>query len=212
MISARASSLNARRRHATSAGSWNLWHRTLVSGQGGRPCTGSGIGGKAFIARKPVDIGTSLNRRLRRTSFRGIVDVPVRSARSEIAVNLARCKYGRQGPGMTLVYKIFRAEEFEAFQAAGRTAGSPDDVRDGFVHFSTGAQVEETASRHFAGEAGLMLVCVDAGSLEDFLKWEPSRDGALFPHLYRDLRIEDVKFARALPLSDGRHMFEGRLG
>lgn len=112
---------------------------------------------------------------------------------------------------MTLIYKIFRAEEFEAFVATGRTAGSPDDARDGFVHFSTGAQAEETASRHFAGEDGLMLVCVDAGSLAEFLKWEPSRDGELFPHLYRDLRIEDVTFARELPLADGRHVFEGRL-
>ncbi len=112
---------------------------------------------------------------------------------------------------MTLIYKILRAEEFEAFEAAGRTTGSPDDVRDGFVHFSTGAQVEETASRHFAGEDGLMLVCVDAGPLAEFLKWEPSRDGALFPHLYRDLRFEDVIFARELPLADGRHMFEGSL-
>ncbi|MYK33381.1 MAG: DUF952 domain-containing protein [Boseongicola sp. SB0670_bin_30] len=112
---------------------------------------------------------------------------------------------------MTLIYKIFRAEEFEAFEEAGRTAGSPDDLRDGFVHFSTGAQVEKTASRHFAGEGGLMLVCVDAGLLDDFLKWEPSRDGALFPHLYSDLRIDDVIFAREVPLADGRHMFEGNL-
>lgn len=112
---------------------------------------------------------------------------------------------------MTLVYKIFRAEEFKAFEAAGRTAGSPDDVRDGFVHFSTREQVEDSAARHFAGEAGLTLACVDAGPLADSLKWEPSRDGALFPHLYRDLLIEDVKFARELPLSDGRHVFEGCL-
>ncbi len=110
---------------------------------------------------------------------------------------------------MTLIYKILRAEEFEAFEAAGRTAGSPDDARDGFVHFSTSEQVEETASRHFAGEDGLMLLCVDSGSLTDFLKWEPSRNGALFPHLYRDLRIEDVMFARELPLVDGRHTFGG---
>ncbi len=164
-----------------------------------------------LIAGKPLNTDTSLTGRPRRTTIRSIVDASVRSARLEIAVNLARCKYRREGSGMTLVYKIFRAEEFEAFEAAGRTAGSPDDVRDGFVHFSTGAQLEETASRHFAGEAGLMLVCVDAGPLADSLKWEPSRDGALFPHLYRDLRIEDVKFARDFPRADGRHMFEGIL-
>lgn len=112
---------------------------------------------------------------------------------------------------MTLIYKIFRADEFDAFEAAGRTTGSPDDARDGFVHFSTREQVEETAARHFAGEAGLMLLCVDAGPLADSLKWEPSRDGALFPHLYRDLLIEDVLHVRELPLECGRHMFEGCL-
>ena len=170
---------------------------------------GGGIGGSAFMAGKLPNIDTSLTGRLWRTIFRSIIDAPVRSARSEIAVNLARCQSGRERSGMTLIYKIFRAEEFKAFEAAGRTTGSPDDARDGFVHFSTGAQVEETASRHFAGEAGLMLVCVDAGSLAEFLKWEASRYGALFPHLYRDLRIEDVKFARELPLAEGRHVFEG---
>lgn len=168
-------------------------------------------GGRARTAGKPLNICTALNGRPRRTVFRGIVSIPVQGARSEIAVNLARCQSDREGSGMTLIYKIFRAEEFEAFEDAGRTAGSPDDVRDGFVHFSTGAQVEETASKHFAGEVGLMIVCVDVGSLEDSLKWEPSRGGALFPHLYRDLRIEDVIFARELPLADGRHMFEGSL-
>ncbi len=112
---------------------------------------------------------------------------------------------------MTLIYKIFRAEEFKAFEAAGRTRGSPDDVRDGFIHFSTGEQVAETASRHFRGEAGLVLLCVDAGPLADSLKWEPSRGGALFPHLCRDLLIGDVKSVRAVPLAGGRHVFEGLL-
>lgn len=112
---------------------------------------------------------------------------------------------------MMVIYKIFREDEFEAFEAAGRTTGSPDDVRDGFIHFSTAEQVEETAARHFAGEDGLKLLGVNADLLADDLKWEPSRGGALFPHLYRDLASEDVMSVRDIPLDGDRHDFEGLL-
>ena len=105
------------------------------------------------------------------------------------------------------VFKIFRAAEWEAFQAAGRSAGAPIDLRDGFVHLSTAAQVEETAARHFAGEAGLVLLAVDEVRLVPELRWESSRGGALFPHLYRELRAEDVLWSAPLPLDGGRHRF-----
>ena len=105
------------------------------------------------------------------------------------------------------VYKIFRASEWEAFQAAGRTAGAPIDLQDGFVHLSTAAQVEETAARHFAGAPDLVLLAVDEATLVPELKWEPSRGGALFPHLFRELRAEDVLWSAPLPLEDGRHRF-----
>ena len=109
-------------------------------------------------------------------------------------------------PGMAY-YKILRAPEWEAFAAAGRFAGSPVDLADGFIHLSTEEQVEETAARHFAGEAGLWLLRLDRTRLDPQLKWEPSRGGQLFPHLYRALGIEDVIFYQQLPLEGGRHVF-----
>lgn len=105
------------------------------------------------------------------------------------------------------IYKIFRGPEWESFEAAGRTAGAPIDLQDGYVHLSTATQVEETAARHFAGAEGLVLVAVDEGRLGGDLRWEPSRGGALFPHLYRELRMEDVLWSVPLPLEGGRHGF-----
>ena len=86
--------------------------------------------------------------------------------------------------------------------------GAPIDLQDGFIHFSTAEQVDETAARHFAGQAGLLLVAVDAAALGDALKYEPSRGGALFPHLYAPLPLSAVSWAKPLPLgADGRHVF-----
>ena len=82
------------------------------------------------------------------------------------------------------------------------------DRRDGFIHFSTGAHVAETAAKHFAGQSDLLLVSVDATRLDNRLKWEPSRGGALFPHLYGDLDVAAVTRVEPLPLGpDGRHVF-----
>ncbi len=105
-----------------------------------------------------------------------------------------------------LIYKIFRAEEWRALQAAGETTGAPVDLADGYIHFSTAAQAPETAAKYFAGVAGLMLLAVEAEGLEA-LKWEPSRGGALFPHLYRPLRLSDVLWARPLPCEGAGHIF-----
>ncbi len=110
---------------------------------------------------------------------------------------------------MAMIYKIFRAEEYAAFSEAGETAGAPVDLADGFIHFSTGDQVEATASKHFAGEAGLVLLAVESDGLGDALKWEVSRGGALFPHLYRALTMEDVVWVRDLPFENGQHRFKG---
>ena len=106
-----------------------------------------------------------------------------------------------------LIYKIFRAGEWAALQAQGETRGAPVDLADGFVHFSTRAQAAETAARHFAGADGLMLLALDGEAMGPALRWEPSRGGALFPHLYRALRLDEVLWARPLPLVDGRHRF-----
>ena len=112
---------------------------------------------------------------------------------------------------MPLVYKIFRAEELEHFEMAGSSAGSPDDLRDGFVHLSSGEQLVETVRVHFGGEAGLSVLGVDTGTLGDDLKWEVSRGGAKFPHLFRELRRDDVAFTKPLPLVNGDHDFTGIL-
>lgn len=106
-----------------------------------------------------------------------------------------------------LIYKIFRAEEWQALRETGESRGAPVDLADGYIHFSTAEQAAETAAKHFAGAEGLMLLAVEAEPLGDALKWEPSRGGALFPHLYRDLRLEDVHWAKPLPLVDGAHRF-----
>ncbi|MFW8593376.1 DUF952 domain-containing protein [Cribrihabitans neustonicus] len=106
-----------------------------------------------------------------------------------------------------LIYKIFRADEWAALQAAGETRGAPIDVADGYVHFSTAAQAAETAAKHFAGAEGLVLLACDAEAMGDDLRWEVSRNDALFPHLYRKLRMTDVLWAKPLPLADGRHVF-----
>jgi uncharacterized protein (DUF952 family) len=106
-----------------------------------------------------------------------------------------------------LIYKILRTPEWLALQAQGQTAGAPIDVADGFVHFSTAEQAPETAARHFAGVEGLWLLTVAAEPLGAALAWEPSRGGALFPHLYGLLRLADVLAAQPLPLIGGQHQF-----
>ncbi len=106
-----------------------------------------------------------------------------------------------------LVYKIFHAHEWADLQSRGETLGAPIDLADGFVHFSTAAQAGETAAKHFAGAAGLMLLALESDALGAELKWEVSRGGARFPHLYRALRLSEVLWARPLPLVAGTHVF-----
>jgi uncharacterized protein (DUF952 family) len=106
-----------------------------------------------------------------------------------------------------LIYKIFRRSEWDAFRAAGETAGAPIDLADGYIHFSTSAQVAETAAKWFATESDLVLVAFNEDALGPALKWEPSRGGALFPHLYRHLRLSDVVWDKSLPLGATGHIF-----
>lgn len=109
------------------------------------------------------------------------------------------------------IYKILRAAEWADLDARGETAGAPVDIADGFIHFSTAGQVAETAARHFAGADGLILAAFEAEALGDALVWEPSRGGALFPHLYAPLRRADVIWHAPLPLRDGAHVFPADL-
>ncbi len=110
-----------------------------------------------------------------------------------------------------LIYKIFRDDEWRAFEAAGETDGAPVDLADGFIHFSTAPQAAETAAKHFAGAEGLWLLAFEADHMGDALKWEPSRGGALFPHLYRRLQHAELIWAKPLPLIKGVHRFPAEM-
>ena len=106
------------------------------------------------------------------------------------------------------IYHMCRRSEWEAAQASGVYAGSSQDAADGFIHFSTAAQVALSAARHRAGQRDLVLLTVDAEALGGALRWEPSREGALFPHLYGPLPLTAVLAVDDLPLGDdGRHVF-----
>ena len=110
-----------------------------------------------------------------------------------------------------LIYKILRAEEWAALQAAGETPGAPIDVADGYVHFSTAAQAAETAAKHFAGVDGLVLLALEAEAMGGALRWEVSRGGAEFPHLYAPLRLRDVIWHAPLPFENGAHRFPAEM-
>lgn len=106
-----------------------------------------------------------------------------------------------------LIYKICPRALWAAAEAAGLFEGAPVDRDDGYIHFSTAGQVAETAAKHFAGQDDLLLVAVDADTLGGALKYEVSRGGALFPHLYAPLPLSAVFWVRPLPLGgDGRHI------
>ncbi len=108
------------------------------------------------------------------------------------------------------VYKIVSTADWRRAQAEGVFHGAAIDLADGYIHFSSAAQAEETAAKHFAGQRDLLLVAVDAARLGDALKWEISRGGALFPHLYGALPLDAVARVDPLPLAaDGRHEFSG---
>jgi uncharacterized protein (DUF952 family) len=109
---------------------------------------------------------------------------------------------------MNSIYKICTAGEWREAERAGVYHGSAVDHQDGFIHFSTAEQAAETAAKWFAGQRDLVLVAVDADALGDKLKWEVSRGGALFPHLYAPLDVKAVLRVDQLPLDEtGRHAF-----
>ena len=107
-----------------------------------------------------------------------------------------------------VVYKIVATEEWAEAEAAGAFTGAAIDRADGFIHFSTAEQAPETAAKWFAGRGDLTLAAIDAEALGDDMRWEPSRGGALFPHLYAALPMSAVVWSRPLPLgADGAHVF-----
>lgn len=105
-----------------------------------------------------------------------------------------------------MIYKILRPAEWAAFQRAGETLGAPVDLADGYIHFSTAGQVAETAAKHFADEAGLILLAIEASRISSALRWEPSRGGQLFAHLYGPLTLEDVVWHKPYPLGPQGHV------
>jgi uncharacterized protein (DUF952 family) len=107
---------------------------------------------------------------------------------------------------MASIYKIVTRSQWREAGKEGLFRGAPVDLADGFIHFSTAQQVAETAAKHFAGKGDLLLVAVDEAALGDALKYEVSRGGALFPHLYAGLPLAAVLWAEPMPLgADGRH-------
>ena len=107
-----------------------------------------------------------------------------------------------------LIYKILSAADWQQAERAGVFKGAGIDLNDGFIHFSTAVQAAETAAKHFAGQAGLVLVAVDAEKLSAALKWEVSRGGQLFPHLHGHLATDEVAWVKPLPLdASGKHSF-----
>jgi uncharacterized protein (DUF952 family) len=114
----------------------------------------------------------------------------------------------RVGDGMATLYKIVHRDLWREAEASGQFTGAPVDLADGFIHFSDKDTVGETAAKHFAGQEDLLQVAVPAEALGADLKWEVSRAGALFPHLYASLDLAHVQWVRPLPLGpDGRHAF-----
>jgi uncharacterized protein (DUF952 family) len=109
---------------------------------------------------------------------------------------------------MATIYKILSATLWREAERSGEFRGSDVDLRDGFIHFSGAGQVADTAAKHFNGQRDLVLLHVDTTKLGGRLKWEPSRGGALFPHLYGGLDLAAVMRVDSLPLgTDGNHKF-----
>jgi uncharacterized protein (DUF952 family) len=107
----------------------------------------------------------------------------------------------------SLIYHVCRRDELEAARASGSYSGSSQDRADGFIHFSSAAQVVASVARHRAGQDGLVIVEVDAQQLGAALRWEPSRGGALFPHLYAALPFAAITRIADLPLEPAGHAF-----
>jgi uncharacterized protein (DUF952 family) len=112
----------------------------------------------------------------------------------------------------SLIYHVCRREELDAARASGSYAGSSQDQADGFIHFSTAAQIAASVAKHRAGQGGLVIIEVDAARLGAALRWEPSRGGALFPHLYGTLPLAAVTRVAALPRGETGHVFPWGLG
>lgn len=119
-----------------------------------------------------------------------------------------RGKPNKRDLKVTLIFKICPRTMWDTAVATGEFAGAPVDLADGYIHFSTASQAVETAAKHFKGQGDLVLVAIEGDALGELLKWEPSRGGALFPHLYAPLDPKRALWVKPLPLDpDGAHVF-----
>ncbi|CAN5916624.1 DUF952 domain-containing protein [soil metagenome] len=108
---------------------------------------------------------------------------------------------------MATIYKIATTAQWDAAQSIGEFRGAPIDLADGYIHFSTAVQVGETLAKHFAGQRDLLLIAVNGDALGDALRWEVSRGGALFPHLYAPLPVAAARTVQEILVdADGRHV------
>jgi len=110
-----------------------------------------------------------------------------------------------------MIYKVCSKVVWEEIRRLTFWNGSPDDLRDGFIHFSTALQLEGTVRKHYAGQTDLILLAIDADTLGDAVKWEPSRDGDLFPHLYGPLPISTVARVQDLAVEPDGTINDNRL-
>ena len=104
---------------------------------------------------------------------------------------------------MPLIYKICPEALWREAELSSRFKGAPVDLADGYIQFSTGAQLRETLARHFSGQTDLLLIAIDGEKLGTALRYEPSRGGALFPHLYAALDPRSVRWVAPLPAGPG---------
>ena len=108
---------------------------------------------------------------------------------------------------MPMIFKIIDANAYDEARKHGQFMGAEIDLKDGYIHFSIAQQVKETAQRHFLGRSNLVILAVDDAALGASLKWEPSRGGQLFPHLYSPLPMDKVKWVKPLPWGGTEHSF-----
>lgn len=108
----------------------------------------------------------------------------------------------------SMIYKICDEQLWRDAESAGVFRGAEIDLQDGYIHFSSASQVKATAAKHFGGRSNLLIIAVDEESLGEYLKWEVSRDGQKFPHLYANLPTSGIAWCKPLPLlKDGTHQF-----
>ena len=116
-----------------------------------------------------------------------------------------------QASNESLIYKVVSRDDWESARKSGVFKGVSIDIQDDYIHFSTHAQVQETVAKHFAGQQDLLIVAVETESLGEQIKWESSRGGDLFPHLYDDLHFSSVVWEEDLPLEESGHRFPSQM-